>query len=74
MELTAGSRHGPIADLVVSGLGAWILVAAGGGQRGAVARIALRVWAPRGVEVFVRPPMPSLPLDYFGITASRSRR
>jgi nitric-oxide synthase len=63
VELEAGSRLAPIADVAISGLGGWVTLVAGGSGRGGVgvARCVLRVWAPRGAEVFVRPPMPVFP-------------
>lgn len=43
-----------VADIAISGLPGWVAVSAPGG----VGVIRLRLWAPRGVEVFVRPPLP----------------
>lgn len=43
-----------VADVAVSGLPGWVAVSAPGGR----GPIELRLWAPRGVEVFVRPPLP----------------
>lgn len=65
---TSGRAH--VADLAVSGLSAWVCVTAGeyaderwaigsaGAGEGAVQKIRLRVWAPKGVLVFSRPSMP----------------
>lgn len=65
LELAAGLRLAPIADVVVSGMGGWMTVVAGGGGRGGVATgpplVKLRVWAPKGAEIFIRPPMPVQP-------------
>jgi nitric-oxide synthase len=64
LELTAGTRMAPLADIAISGLGGWVTLVAGAGGRGGVgaaARCTLRVWVPRGAEVFVRPPMPVQP-------------
>lgn len=43
-----------VADIAVSGLPGWVAISAPRGR----GPISLRLWAPRGVEVFVRPPMP----------------
>jgi hypothetical protein len=51
--------RGPLADVAVSGLPGWVSVSAPRGR----APLRLRVWAPRGVEVFLRPPLPSGPRD-----------
>lgn len=48
-------RSEPVADIAVSGLCGWIQVV-GTNMKGT--EIVLRVFTPRGVEVFVRPPMP----------------
>lgn len=48
-----GTR-GAIADVVFSGLPGWVQVFAPRDK----GSIQLRLWAPRGVEVFVRPPIP----------------
>lgn len=57
-ELSPGTKPAPIADLCLSGLGGWMAVVAGGGRAGSV---RLRVWAPPGAEVFLRPPLPAWP-------------
>lgn len=44
----------PLADVAVSGVPGWISVSAPRARR----PLQLRVWAPRGVEVFLRPPLP----------------
>ncbi len=52
-----GSRAGPedaLADLAVSGVPGWVRITATRSQ----AVLRMRVWAPVGVEVFVRPPLP----------------
>lgn len=43
-----------VVDIAVSGLPGWVAVSAPEGR----GPIELRLWAPRGVEVFVRPPLP----------------
>ena len=45
---------GAVADIAISGLPGWVTVLSPGIE----GVIDLRVWAPVGVEVFVRPPMP----------------
>ena len=45
---------GSVADIAISGLPGWVTVLSPGIE----GVINLRVWAPVGVEVFVRPPMP----------------
>ncbi len=50
-----GPGRGAAADVAVSGLPGWIAVHAPFARRD----VALRVWAPRGVEVFLRPPLPA---------------
>lgn len=47
----------PLADIAVSGLPGWVAVHAPYARRD----VLLRVWAPRGVEVFLRPPLPCAP-------------
>lgn len=64
IDLAPGGRYAPIADVSVSGMGGWVTVVAGGAADRAATRLRsakLRVWAPRGAEVFVRPPMPVQP-------------
>ena len=51
-----GSAARPQADIAVSGLPGWLAVYAGGRQGGEA--VSQRVWAPVGVEVFQRPPLP----------------
>ncbi len=46
--------YGPVADVSISGLPGWVSISTQQ-RRG---RLALRVWAPAGIEVFVRPPVP----------------
>ncbi|KAL6757450.1 hypothetical protein V8C86DRAFT_1669624 [Haematococcus lacustris] len=48
-----GSRR-PLADVCISGLPGWITVWAPGARQD----VPLRVWAPKGVQVFLRPPLP----------------
>ncbi len=43
-----------VTDVALSGLPGWLAVSAPGAR----GPITLRMWAPRGVEVFVRPPLP----------------
>ena len=61
-----------IGDIALSGVPGWISVLAGPGKRsrgryqqgggGGDGSVRVQVWAPVGVEVFVRPPLPvSLP-------------
>lgn len=61
LEVPAGGRA-HAADLAVSGLSAWVVLTAGGavdeGWASRFGRVQLRVWAPRGVGVFLRPAMP----------------
>ena len=45
---------GAVADIAISGLPGWVTVLSPATE----GLISLRVWAPVGVEVFVRPPMP----------------
>lgn len=45
---------GAVADIAISGLPGWVTVLSPGTK----GLVCLRVWAPVGVEVFVRPPMP----------------
>jgi len=49
--------RGPLADIAVSGVPGWVTVFAPGARRD----IRVCVWAPRGVEVFLRPAMPAGP-------------
>jgi nitric-oxide synthase, plant len=70
VDLMPGSRFAPIADISISGLGGWITVVAGGtdarrGTQQSGPAIRLRVWVPRGSEVFVRPPMPVQPRGFW---------
>lgn len=54
VTLDAGTRGEDVADICVSGLPGWVAVRVPGGR----GRVELRVWAPAGIEVFVRPPLP----------------
>lgn len=58
MRLVAGGRT-RLADIAVSGLPGWMTVNTADGR----GTVRLAVWAPAGVEVFVRPPMPVGPLE-----------
>lgn len=49
-----GRPGAPLADIAVSGLPGWVSIWAPGARRD----LKLRVWAPKGVEVFLRPPLP----------------
>lgn len=53
MTLTV-QGYGPVADVSISGLPGWVSISTQQNQ----GRLALRVWAPAGIEAFVRPPMP----------------
>jgi hypothetical protein len=46
-----------LADVAISGLPGWVSVFAPFAKQG----LELRVWVPRGVEVFLRPPVPCPP-------------
>jgi hypothetical protein len=46
-----------LADVAISGLPGWVSVFAPFAKQG----VDLRVWVPRGVEVFLRPPVPCPP-------------
>lgn len=48
------ASRGALADVAVSGLPGWVSIWAPFAKR----NIRIRVWAPRGVEVFLRPPLP----------------
>lgn len=48
---------GCLADVAVSGLPGWVSIYAPFAKQG----VDLRVWVPRGVEVFLRPPLPCPP-------------
>ena len=52
---------GAVADIAISGLPAWITLLSPG-RHGS---IRVRVWAPRGVEVFVRPSIPTAGLSAY---------
>lgn len=52
--ISVNRMSGPLADIAISGLPGWISVLSPGVRGG----IQMRIWAPVGVEVFVRPPMP----------------
>lgn len=51
------SGAGPVADVAISGLPGWVSFRTE--QSGG--RLALRVWAPVGIEAYVRPPLPVPP-------------
>ena len=78
VEMTVdGDAFEAIGDVAISGVPGWISVLAGprlrrGGSTGdAVRTVKLQIWAPVGVEAFVRPPLPTalpeqlLPLALF---------
>ena len=50
-------EFGALSDLSVSGMGGWVRVVKE--QRRGECEMALKVWGPRGLEVFVRNPMPT---------------
>jgi nitric-oxide synthase len=50
-------REAALADVAISGVPGWIAVHSPRGRRD----VQLRVWAPRGVEVFLRPAIPVPP-------------
>jgi hypothetical protein len=68
--IRAGKKGGVLADVAISGIPGWIQIAydasnthsaadegrGGRGGRGSAVRIVVE--APKGIEVFVRPPMP----------------
>ena len=47
------SDGGAVADIAISGVAGWISVSMAEGSR-----VALCIYAPIGIEAFVRPPMP----------------
>ncbi|KAG1679418.1 hypothetical protein FOA52_007709 [Chlamydomonas sp. UWO 241] len=51
-----GGRSGALADIAISGLPGWVTFWAPRAKH----NLRVRVWAPRGVEVFLRPPLPSV--------------
>lgn len=56
-ESPEGDAYGPLHDLSVSGMGGWIRVMRV--SRKGDCDISVKVWGPRGLEVFVRTPMPT---------------
>ena len=54
VDISVSGQPGPLLDIAVSGLTGWVTVSA----PRATGRMSLRVWAPRGCEVFVRPALP----------------
>jgi nitric-oxide synthase, plant len=62
-EMTVDSDYfESIGDVALSGVPGWVSVLAGPGSRRNRGMVHLKIWAPVGVEVFVRPPLPvSLP-------------
>ena len=54
VDTAVSGQQGPLLDIAVSGLTGWVTIAA---PRGA-GRISMRVWAPRGCEVLLRPALP----------------
>ena len=55
VSIAAAGQDGPLADIAISGLAGWVAIYAPA-QRG---RIVVRIWVPRGIEAYVRPPMPA---------------
>ena len=55
VSLDAGERGGRMADVCVSGLPGWVAVHV----PEAIGLVQLRIWAPAGIEVFVRPQLPA---------------
>ena len=55
-EGSTGARGG-VVDLSVSGMGGWIRVVRE--SRVGACEMTMRVWGPRGLEVFAREPMPT---------------
>lgn len=53
VQLLSKDSYQPLADIAISGMPGWATVL-GAGR----AAIQLRIWAPVGIEVFVRPPLP----------------
>jgi nitric-oxide synthase len=51
----AAGRKEALVDIAVSGLGGWVSVL---GTSRKDMDIELRIYTPRGVEAFVRPPLP----------------
>lgn len=45
---------GPVVDIAVSGVPGWVALRTEQNQ----GRLQLRIWAPAGIEVYVRPPLP----------------
>ena len=54
VELQSADIVTTIADICVSGMPGWVAVVTGAGREA----VRMRLWTPRGVEVYVRPPIP----------------
>jgi hypothetical protein len=54
VELESTDFVTTIADICVAGLPGWVAVVTAAGRE----PLRMRLWAPRGVEVHVRPPIP----------------
>lgn len=52
-----GDAYGPLHDLCVSGMGGWVRVSRE--SRRGDCEAGVKVWGPRGLEVFIRAPMPT---------------
>ena len=53
----SGAAYGGVVDLSVSGMGGWIRVVRE--SRVGACVMEVKVWGPRGLEVFAREPMPT---------------
>ena len=54
ITINAAGQAGPLADIAISGLSGWVAIFCPL-HRG---RVVVRVWVPRGIETYVRPPIP----------------
>lgn len=59
--INLGAVRGAVSDIAISGLPAWITLLSPGRQ----GSIHVRMWVPKGVEVFVRPAIPIAGLDNY---------
>ena len=83
LQTSTMNSNKTIADIAVSGLQGWIAVSISSGEerrhystkleyeRVNQQDIKLRIWAPKGIEVFVRPPLPTASVQ---VDRHRSRR